>query len=242
MAKFRAGLQPSQNDELSFKITTGAVEKYLQDRMNAVVRIARERHDKDNDEKNISYPNVNIRVYTPKAGRNFYPFIITLPLDVLVDEEERQKDGFYSIYDTDSDEDGKKQYLIKDAYWKVLEPFQYTKKDASAFTTDVFKRTLGVKHAAAIFIKDIRTPKVLDPTNSGKKVVTMLLDPLKIFHDMVKTDDDRRNYVVDIIRADEVKKGEYVYKIIRRINKKGDKNRGNDKSFIAQINRKMNGY
>ena len=228
--KTRSGLTPDETG-LPYSITTSKVEEYLQRKVNTISSgIA---NTTGEAEKNVS-----IRIYTTEAGRNFLPFIIVLPLDVLADNPNKKKHtGEHPMFNP---KDTDRTVHLRKEYYELFKAYIYNKEDQGAFFSDDWRRARGVARDTSQVLASTRLPKIVSLNNGRLQVVTLLLDPLKVFHDMLEsTDDNRRDFRVDIEDWRKIDEGEYRYDVKRRLFKKGGKKYRD--TVAEELNRKMRG-
>ena len=225
----RSGLTPNEN-RLPYTITTTDVESYLQKKIDVVMN--RAALDKKEEAEKIS-----VRVYTTEAGKEFLPFVVILPLEALDGKENKKKNNMPSIFNT-KEVDGTAN--LKRPIYEVLSAYVFNKQDGEAFKSDSWRRDHHVNREATNVLLSMRTPKVVSMENGKLKVVEILIDPMRIFHDMLRIDGDNRQYRIQIESWQKVQTGEYRYEVKRVINKgKGKKY----KSTLAdELNRKMRGF
>ena len=228
----RAGLSPSQN-RLPYSITTTQVEEYLQKKLNVVVNEMKRNGSFNGDE-------VNVRVITVEMGTKFIPFMVVLPTEVLVQTQKKKNkpsQDELSIFNP-------RQY---DGTANVLEPilklfmaYMYDKKDGDAFYSVDWRRARGVATNTSAQLKSNRMPRITRISRGNStEMVTFLIDPIRVFYDMLKIEDLPSDFHVEINDWQKQKSGEFRYNIERVINrdKKGKKNN----SWVDQLNRKMRG-
>ena len=218
----RAGLTPNER-ELPYSITTSDVESYLQKKVSVVTN-----RDGGGD--------VNVRVYTTEAGKAFLPFVVILPLDVLENNGKKIKKDMPTIFNT-REESGVAS--MKSSFYKLFAPYVYTKDDESAFFSDDWRRARHVNRETSPVLKSLRTPKVTSMENGNIQVVSFMIDPLRVFHDMLQMEDGR-TFRVDIQGWQKIQTGEYRYDVTRCVNKgKGGKKYRD--TLADELNRKMRG-
>lgn len=225
----RAGLKPSDK-KLPFSITTSQVENYLQKKVDVLCS------------KDKGLPqNVDVRVYTTEASPKFLPFVVVLPTSVLEDKRKKDNnshvDGFFNINERSSKiEDLQKPFKM------LFGAYVYDKDDIKAFSSNDWRRARAVSRTTSETLKSMVFPRVSQFRGEGSRktsVVTFMLDPLRVFHDMLKMEDDNRAYNVDIDKWQKIKTGEYRYMISRSV--KGKNNRRYNDTFANELNRKMRG-
>lgn len=224
----RSGLNPNEN-ALPYSITTSAVESYLQKKVDVICnRMAKENGGKADD--------INVRLYTTEAGKSFLPFVVVLPLEVL-SQRNKQKKKMASIFDTKS-EDGTAS--MRPEFYELFKSYVYNKDDEAAFFSDDWRRQRHVSRETSPVLKSMRTPKVVSLNGGQIKTVSFMIDPLRIFHDMLESEDDRRNFKVEVVDWQKMQAGEYRYDLKRVINKNKNKQKYKD-TLAAELNRKMLG-
>ena len=227
----RAGLTPVEK-ELPFSITTTDVENYLQTKFDVVS--AREGDS-----------GINVRVYTTEPSKKFLPFVVLLPLDVLKssnDDKKKKKndDDVPSVFTRDKEESNR-SCSMKDSYYNIVGAYTYNKNDESAFFSKDWRERLEIRREVSPILKSLREPKVTSMNNGEVKLVTLMIDPIRVFHDMLNIDGDNRTFRVCVNNTQKMQSGEYRYNVSRVINKgKGGKKYRD--AFAEEINRKVKGY
>lgn len=217
----RAGLVPS-NKALPFSVTTSEVEEYLQKRVDTLA-------------KNGKIERVNIRVYSTEASNKFIPFVVVLPDTVLKNRSKGSRNEAEYIFSPKTEE---KNIDIIDPLYQLFGAYIYNKGDENMFFSDAWKREVNVRNGTAYSLKKLRTPKLT--TYGGTKVVLFMIDPLRIFHDMVVSDDDKRDFRIDITNIKKMETGKFRYDFKREILDSG-KNKKYHKTLIEELNYRMRG-
>lgn len=225
----RSGKSPDR-DKLPYSFTTTEVESYFQDKVNVVLH----RMAKDNPD----YPlkDVEVRIYTTEAGKNFLPFVIVLPTDVL--NRKRGKNSDVDPIFNQSSEDGSAN--LRPEFYNFFKSYVYTKDDEAAFFSDDWRRARRVDRSTSSFLKQFRTPKVTTIDNNKVQVVAFMLDPLRVFHDMLTIEGDNRSFKVDISSWQKIQSGEFRYDLKRLISK-GKHGKKNGHNIADELNRKFRG-
>lgn len=223
----RAGLTPNER-ELPYSITTSDVEQYLQRKVNLVMN----RDANDGETKDIS-----VRVYTTEAGKSFLPFVVILPLDALENTGKKSQKSVPAIFDTRSTESSAK---MKKSLYTLFSTYCYTKDDEQAFFSDDWRRARRVNRETSPVLKSLRTPKVTSMENGNVQVVSFMIDPLRVFFDMLTMSDDPRSFRVDINGWQKIQTGEYRYDVTRVVNK-GKHGKKYRDTLADELNRKMRG-
>ena len=226
----RAGLSPSEK-KLPYSITTSQVEAYLQKKVDVLC----------NRDKSLPQ-NVDVRVYTTEVGKYFMPFVIVLPTSVLVDRTKQKKntniDGFFDVHEQSS----RVEEMLK-PFKALFGAYTYNKEDTHAFSSNDWRRARGVTRTTSNVLRTMTLPRVSSFRGDGgnkTNVVTFLLDPIRVFHDMLTMQDDSRDFSVDIGRWQKIKTGEYKYFVDRSV-RHGKNNRKYNDTFANELNRKMRG-
>lgn len=224
----RAGIQPSMR-ELPFSITTSEVEDYLQRKLNAVVNGMRQHGLYKGDD------DIDVRVITVELGSNFIPFTVVLPTSVLKDSNVRRPNNEASVFNP---KDSDNTAAIYDSIAKMFSSYTYDKNDSEAFFSADWRRARGVSNTASATLKRNYRPRVQRFGNM--EAVTFLIDPIRVFHDMLRIEGNNANYRIEITDWQKLRTGEFRYDMLRIINKsKKNKKGGND--IADAVNRTMTG-
>lgn len=234
----RSGIAVNEK-ALPYEIRTSEVEQFLQKKLNYVWKKAKaeeKKKDPNQQRKNmLEVDDISVSVISTQAGKNFYPFFVVLPLDVLDRENDRRpnepaifnptkKDGVHRMYSE---------------LYNMFRIYIYNERDEKAFFSPVWRRMTGVSQRTAEYLRSNRTMKIMAIDNGRLRVVTFLIDPLRVFHDMLRLDDqgERRNYVVNVEDVIKLSKSNYIYKVLREI--KSAKNESVDDQIINEILKKV---
>ena len=226
--KTRAGIQPSEQ-ELPFSITTTDVEQYMQRKLNVVVNGMRQ---------NGLYKgeDIEVKVITVEMGSKFVPFTVVLPMNVLKDKKRHPKDELSIFNPKDSDA----TVNIYDPIMRMFASYVYDKADGEAFYSADWRRARGVSTTTSAVLKRNRLPRVQKLNNGSMERVTFLIDPIRVFHDMLMMENNNANFSINVENWQKIRSGEFRYDIKRVVNKKKGKKGGN--SFADELNRKMRGF
>ena len=226
--KTRAGIMPSEK-ELPFTITTTDVEQYLQRKLNVVVNGMRK-------EGNYTGEDMEIRVITVEMGTKFIPFTVLLPMNVLKERRKRPKEELSIFNPKDSDN----TVVMHDPIARMLASYTFDKADGEAFFSSDWRRARGVSNSASSTLKHNRLPRVQKLNNGSMERVTVLIDPIRVFHDMLVMEDNNANFRIEITDWQKIRSGEFRYEVNRVINSKKNK-KGGGNSLADELNRKMRG-
>lgn len=221
----KAGIRPDEN-ELPFTIKTSDVEKYLQNKVDAVVN-------------KIGGDEVTISVYSTEVGKAFIPFMVVLPTSVMKNgKKQAQNKSIPRIFLSGGDEDnGEVSANMRDEFYQIFSPYVYSKVDESAFFSEDWRRARKVNRDTSPVLKRYRTPRI-SRINQGKEPVVMLMiDPLRIFHDMLTIPDDNRAFKPEITGWRRIQDGEFIYQMRRVLNKNNKKKY--KYTIMDELNRKL---
>lgn len=229
----RSGLRPDERN-LPYTITTQFVREFLQGKFDVIVDKMNEANTRGKKQEKI-----DIKLFTTGAGGAFFPFIIMLPLAVLerygLDESNDEPSIFHPEEDEDLD-----AVLLKDEFYQLIKIYAFSKEDESAFFSDDWRRQRKVSRETSRNLKVLRTPKVNRYDCGGEKVpfVVMLLDPIRVFHDILTSPDNPCDFTVEINSWQKLQKdGEFSYSVTRRMLKKGNKKYSNQ--YVDELNKML---
>ena len=225
----RAGISPNEA-ELPFSITTRQVEDYLQRKLDVVMNRGGNGETRE---------PIEVRVYTTEAGKSFLPFVVVLPMDVLEEtgKKNKNKKKMAAIFDTKSCEGTSN---MRPEYYNLFSSYIYTKDDESAFFSDDWRRARRVNRETSPVLKGLRTPKVTTMNDGALQVVSFMIDPLRVFHDMLKMEGDNRSFKVEVQGWQKIQTGEYRYDVLRAVTK-GKRGKKYRDTVADELNRKMRG-
>ena len=224
----RGGLTPNMN-ELPYSITTSAACAYLQDKLDCVCS-----QNPDDPKK------IKITLATTEPSKEFLPFIIVLPYDGVVEDSgkkynQKNDQPTINIPDDEDVEHGRGAARIRRDIFMLLKAYAYNENDAAAFKSEEWRRRLHISRETGNNLRGLRKPKVSKINgigNGNMKVVMMLIDPIRVFYDMVQMDGDNRQFYVNITKTQKIAAGEYRYDIKRQIAHKGKGKNGKDLSNV----------
>lgn len=222
--KNRAGLQPVQQSK-PFEIRTSQVKDYLQKKVNTLYATAGKGEA----------PTINM--YTTEISRKFYPFIIVLGTDCMKSYENDDDTKIDTFFQTNTDE----TYVdLDEVLFNLFRNYTYNKSDQEAFFSDVFRREMGITKSSSVLLKSLRAPKLMTVNGGRDQVITFMIDPIRVFHDMLTEEDDKREFLVHVKDIKKINIGEYRYLLKREI--KSGKNKGpKSNNFIHELEGKIKG-
>ena len=130
MIKVRSGVQASE-DKIEYSITTTMAKEYLQSKFNLLATTAKK--------KGMNIPEINIMMYNEKLGKNFIPFFLILPEDVLVRNKETE--DIPSIFKSENSDHAR----LFGPYYEMLRAYTFNKDDKRAFRSTDWKRRAGIQ-------------------------------------------------------------------------------------------------
>lgn len=225
----RSGLKPVNSGDVPFEITTEQAEDFIQKKFNAITRQAR-----DNGE-NIE--DVKVTLTTLLTGKAFAPFLIVLPTSILKSNNNNKKNR-----------NGKKEELsifnpvetsakpyIHDGLHMQLQCYEYTTDDRRVFFDRNWKNALGVTQRDSDFLRYNSTLRIQKLNRGREEFITVLLDPLKVFSDMLENPNNPgKNFSVVIDEFVKVAGGMYKYHVVR-VPKSGKNKKKGQKSNRERI-------
>lgn len=211
--------------KLPYPISTTQVENWIAARVSALQAKS----------EGGSEP-ITVKVYSSESGKYFVPFVVTLSLNAIDDGKRNEKSHVDSFFTTGRAGGGR--IRLKSYLFNLFKEYMYTEDDIRAFSSDDWRRARGVSRQTSGLLRNIATPTIMKNKNNGSDcVVYFLLDPLKVFCDMLRWKNDVRPFNVIIDTWNKQNNGEYLYYVIRKLD--NGKKKGYGKSFIDEINYKM---
>lgn len=223
----RSGLEPDFEGQLPFKCTTLDVEAYLQKKIDVAVELAKE--------KNPDLSDIDIRLTTTTLfGKDFLPFLLMLPTSALIDYERKRKkkvEGELSIF---NQQDDARRSTLRPEIFNAIKPFKYTNEDKEFFRGNN-NRYVKYDHRKVPSLISFMDPKTigLGRGKNKRSQVVVLIDPVRIFFDMVKDvdyPDDNFDIEISMKATKRLKSGIYEYKFIRDADFNRKKNKKHNRS------------
>lgn len=227
----RAGLVPSQNEGLPYAIRTNEAERHLQEKFDV---LANSLTNEQGGGKKIQW---HIDLFTNEASKKFLPFVMVIPDSALADSKQDKDD--YDEEEIFRPHARNHTVKIQRPFYELLKIFMYDKNDVDTFKkSNAWKIANDITRSAQQNLVSIATPKIVSFNNGHTKKTLVLIDPLRVFHDMLTStnpEDDKRDFKVNIDHWKKIDIGEYEYTVIRYLAKKGNYK----KSFKQEFNAKM---
>lgn len=221
MGNIGNGIKPLATIE-TYKCSTHEVEEWVQSLLNVTAVAQKQRGGKD-------APQVNATVFSLKTSQKFYPFVAILPEIALF--ERTNNDEELSIF---SPEEMNGAGKLRPHVWAALSPFIYSKDDKQAFHSANARSIFGISGETGKYLASLCSPKV--ERRGDNTIVTCLLDPLRIFHGMVKGNSNPADYAIEIESTQHNQGSDYTY-TFQKVPKSGKNRRRAD--VQAEVERAM---
>lgn len=222
--KTRAGLQPTAT-ETPFQITTEKAEEYLQKKFDAVTQMMRKEGKQQSD--------VKVILLTMSFSKKYKPFILITSKNVLKDRNDKHNDEEASIFNPEATE---RLAKIKDEYYVIFKALQYNEADEKAFFSHEWRNALKISLKTSQFLKEHRRPKLQRFNKNRNEYVACMIDPMRLFHDMLVDLNDpngNQKFNVDVGEVEKIKSTNYRYDVYRYSPKAKNKNNRSEEERIA---------
>lgn len=203
---------PESNKKIQYDIRTEDVKKYLEAKFRFI----------NNALTAKGVPNVeliNVSVRNLRIGKQFLPFIVLLPEAVL--DRANYDPNTPAVFRPEDDDDAVR---LKPYYYHFLSNYMYTKEEINFFNSSSWRRSAGVTNTKNLHILRKYSKPAIETVNAqnGKLVsVFVLLDPLKIFHEMlIDEGNQNQRFSVYIDSMQCVEDNCYTFSVSREVNKR----------------------
>lgn len=235
-----AGLVPEER-QITYVITTDKAQEFLQKKFNFVVKMMNEKINKENRENGDNIPiqeAVTVTLNSTKCGESvFAPFTILLPLNVLSKKRQKQVDGELEMFNPDSTTP---KAALKPNFWDLLSCYMYNDSDVSSFFSNEFRRTFRISYNVAEAIKGNRRPNIQTFGKDKRyQYVTCIIDPIRVFHDMLTSKDDKTAFGVFITDSKTISAGHVEYTVVREVRKAGKGHSNFTEDLSRDISRRL---
>lgn len=229
----KSGMVPGNDKDIPFDINTSDAEKFLQRKVDQIVEMM-----KKNGKEQLP---VDVKLVTTRCSKKFMPFVLVLSTTALKSNGGKKKN--HRELDMFNPESSDSIAKLKDEFYQLVGAYMYNKNDEHAFFSNEWRRGMQVTLKTAHFLKANRTPKIQSWNKGRDEYIMCILDPARLFHDMLVDLDHRdEKFRINNLSAEKIEGGNYHYSMTRSI-VKGNKKK--DKSFetrlLADINRRFNG-
>lgn len=228
----KSGMVPGNEKDIPFDINTADAEHFLQRKIDQIV-------SKMKSEGKDQLP-VDVKLITTRCSKKFMPFVLVLSATALKSSNKKKNHNELGMFNPESSDSIAK---LKNEFYQLVGAYMYNKNDEQAFFSNDWRRELGVTLKTAHFLKANRTPKIQSWNKGKDEYIMCILDPARLFHDMlVDLDHREERFRITDMTAEKIDGGNYHYSMKRSL-VKGNKKK--DKSFetrlLADINRRFNG-
>lgn len=217
----KAGLKPNESC-MPYRITTDDVKNYLQNAFNEVVAVARK--------KGIQMSDIDIQLYSNEYySKKFVPFVLLLPLSVLVNGGDQENDDVNDILAcAPKDND---LVRVNQIIYNFISTFTFDSSDRQFFKSNSFKMEYGITYKKSAELINATKIRVQHFGNGKYKLVSVLLDPIRLFYAMTQVEGDTRHYSISINEINRLRRSSHAYNITRSIIKPNSG--GKDYDIIA---------
>lgn len=236
-----SGIAPTERREIPYDVTTNEAEAFLQKKFDAIVKqMNREirKYNEDHPDED-DYPledDVEVNLITNRMSSKFYPFVLVLPSSVLKDGSKKRGKNELDIFNPQHSEQNAN---MKKPMYDIIQPFLYDDNDKKSFFSTNFQHALKISSRTAGSLKANCRPKIHYFDKDRVSYVVVLLDPLRLFHNMLTLVDDKTPYDIMIDNVEQLKAGNFKYHISRVAKSKNKKNKKGlnfDKAIMQKIN------
>lgn len=226
---FKAKVSIDRNDA-KLTITTKDCEKFLQDNFDRVTKEIRNKGLKDEQ-------NVKIHLSSLKFNKNsgFIPFMIIMSKDVI--QKSETLDNVSSIFKEDEDA---RSCALKKPYWFQLCKYAFDNNDIGYFRSTSWRRDYRMTSQSVNELTKLCKP--IRRQNKDEDLVVMIIDPIRVMHDMLTDQGNQYQRFNVEIKKDKSKwisdaDGNVEYAVNRVVLKKKDQYCG--ESIYNQIQRQI---
>lgn len=216
------GVDP-ENDEMSFKLTTDDVYKFLDERLGILLEKLR-----TTGKYNLPDSLSDFKVISIKAGKKYAPLILFLPTSLSEKEARKGKknsndDSVPEIYKV-NENDGTQKMIYE--FYQFFKMFMYTREDIDSFKSSQVRSTLGISNSLVPVLKQLSTPTI--QPFGGKRgdvkstnAILLMIDPIRVFHEMlVNKTNPNEQFKIFIDHVEKIKDSSFKYEITRKRQKK----------------------
>lgn len=226
----RAGVKAKET-ERPYDITTEETEAYIQDKFDRLVKIMRQ--------NGSNVENIKIMLTTIKCGKKMRPFMLILPLSVLANKKDSNRSSELDIFNP---EEAEKCVRLKKEFFELINPYLFDKNDERSFFSNNCRQALGLSLKMSQFLKQNRIPKIQKFNNGKNKYVAFVIDPLRVFYDML-TDVNNKDekFKVEVSKTELIKSGNWLYEACRMTGKKKKHDSSFEDKIALELNKRING-
>lgn len=229
----RSGLRESGN-KLEYEITTTEVAMYLRSKFKMI-------EDALNAKGYKNVPSIKPEVSSIRLGKHYAPLFVLLPKEVLSLKD--YNPDIPSVFQPDRDtSDGA---WLKQEYYALLFCYMYKRDDINAFRSGELRRQAGITNSRDMeTLFKYSTPKITksaDENGAESLTVILILDPVRVFHDML-TDiqNPKQRFRVEISKTEKIDDRSYMYTVERLVKKKKKEDYMQLEALIRQMKSNRN--
>lgn len=218
-----SGITPNTK-KLPYEITTADVEKFLTKKVNGI----QAKFEPNSDP-------IEVSVYSTESSKLFVPFVVLLSMNAAATKNEKKTSGADPFFTEDRRTGGNPATLKKYIY-ELFQLYAYNKDDANAFNSDDWRRARGVSRQTSVALKSLVTPKLFK-RNGETYGIYFVIDPIRVFYDMLRVHGDNRNYTITIGSWQKQDSSNFKYTVWREIRNRKEKGIG--RNIADELNYRM---
>lgn len=225
-----SGVQPNQDTQLEFTVSTQAAETFIRDRFKDLTEARRRT---GSFVPKIDYEDIKVRSMT--YSKRFAPFLLIVP-DAIVDRKEYDPNTPAMFQNTDA------VLPIIDDYFTLIQGFSYKSDDIKQVRESSFtRRNLGLEgsdiNEFAYYAKFRTKPLNCDNEYANSNLLFIEIDPGRVFHAMLKNRTaPNQRFNVTITNVILTGGNSAIYKVSRSpINRKDNKNAKKERDRVVEI-------
>lgn len=237
--KFRCrGVKREQADP-TYGITTAMIQEYMQNRFDMLVANLRK-----NVEKYADLGDIKIKAATTGISNKFYPIFLIMPTEILEKHALMEDSSIPMAFYDHSDEEDETARLIP-IFENFLKLYAYGESDIRMFENKEYLREINVNTNLMRRMKGFVKARMMkinkdknhdDDENRDKCYVTIMLDPIRILHDMVVDEDNpKARFKITIVEVKKFKNGLYEYRFKKKFTGRG----GNKEQQFSQVQKEI---
>ena len=222
-------------DCIPYKISTKAVERYFRDMISSL----KSKFDPDGEMIKFNLISIDCTDKSKFKHPRFVPFLCEISINAEDNgSSSNSNSDFDSFFNPEANKDNG-HIRLKKWFNDFLNHYTYTGMNNKnfRFTTDDIRRSYGISRQAANIMNSWIFPRYVKNNNGSVEYIAVLLDPLKIFYDMLRCMDGSiaNNYNAEEVIVNEIEQGQYIYKFTRRVD-----NRRRGKNILSDFERMLN--
>lgn len=233
------GLRPSNENE-TYKFTVNDIKDCLQKKLNLLITANNRKCDQDEQyaQRFGRLPeNITITLSGVQCGDTFTVLTLMLPMSVVMNKRRRNAQEECSLFNP-QDQD-QKRVELSPKIWSFFRGYMFTKDETSMMRTAKWQRDVGLKRTSGgdrnkmlSFLLSYASPRIIEM--KGQEVVVFNLDALKVFHDLLKKDDDSRAYEIIVEDVTKIEGMNFRFSVRRKV-RKGRRSHSDESDFINSL-------